>query len=79
VTDKSPLERDIEIQEQYRLPSWIYLLIAALILLLAASGVYIVRLKKELSEAPKEMKSGSQSTIPRQTHNLPVSRQSHNS
>jgi hypothetical protein len=55
MTDKSPLERDIEIQEKYRIPAWVYFVIATLIALLAASGIYIVKLKKELSATKKEL------------------------
>lgn len=55
MTDKSPLERDIEIQERYKIPAWVYFVITILIAMLVASAIYVVQLKKELSAAKKEL------------------------
>ena len=57
MSDKSPLERDIEIQEHYRIPAGVYIFIALLIAALAVSGFYIFELKRELSSAKKDLKA----------------------
>ena len=59
MTDKSPLERDIEIQERYKIPAWVYFVIIILIAMLVSSAIYIVQLKKELSGAKKEVRVSS--------------------
>lgn len=55
MSDKSDLERDIELHELYRVPSGVIILIAVLIISLCALSIYAIHLKKELSRKELEI------------------------
>lgn len=55
MSDKSDLERDIELHELYRIPAAVKILIAFLIICLCALSLYTIHLKKELSKKEQEI------------------------
>jgi hypothetical protein len=55
MSDKTPLEIDIELHEKYRIPASIYILIILLTAGLLVIGVYSLNLKQELSHKNSEI------------------------
>lgn len=56
MSDKTPLERDIERNEQYKVPASVTILIVLLLLGLGVIGVYTFDLKQKLSAKDDEIK-----------------------
>ncbi len=55
MSDKTPLERDIERYEMFRTPIGIKILIAILIAGFCAAGIYALDLRQNLSEKEQEI------------------------
>ncbi|MBI5408280.1 MAG: hypothetical protein HZA14_02835 [Nitrospirae bacterium] len=55
MSDKSDLERDIELHEIRRTPAGMKILIALLVVSLCALGAYTLSLKSELSKKDREI------------------------
>ncbi len=55
MSDKTPLERDLEHYERSSVPFSIYVLILLLILCIGALGIYATNLQKRLDEQTGEM------------------------
>jgi hypothetical protein len=53
--DKTPLEKDIELQERVKIPIGTFILLAFLSISLGVLGIYTLKLKQELSIKEQEI------------------------
>ena len=55
MSDKTPLERDIELHERFRVPASMYIIVILLLISVAAIGVYTFNLQKDLVQKDIEI------------------------
>ena len=55
MSDKTPLERDIERHERFRVPVSMYIIVILMLISLAAVGVYTFNLQKSLLKKDNEI------------------------
>ena len=55
MSDKTPLERDIERHERFKVPASMYIIVILLLLCVAAVGVYTFNLQKNLVQKDNEI------------------------
>lgn len=55
MSDKTPLERDIELNERFRVPASMYIIVILLLICVAAVGVYTFNLQKRLMNKDSEI------------------------
>ncbi len=55
MSDKTPLERDIERHERFKVPASMYIIVVLLLICVAAVGVYTFTLQKSLLDKDSEI------------------------